>query len=476
MSARVSASCTFFIFLVAGCASVPPDNGFEDARKLLADRGVERVHWNQGTAADAQVQAAVAEMLGSQLTADAAVQIALLNNRNLQATYEDLSVAQADLVQAGLLKNPAFDVALRFHEAGGGTGFEGSIVQDFIDLFQIPLRKRIAQSQFQAAKLRVAGAVLDLAAQTREAFFTLQAGQQLLEMRQSVLDASHASYEVARRLREAGNITELELAMERGQWEQAKLDFAASEADVQADREQLSALMGLWGTGSEWNVATRLPDPPDQEIAFDALENRAVGRSLDLEIYRQQILSAGQRLASIRPFALFPEAQAGVSAEHDAEGGWGVGPALSGPIPIFDQGQARIASAQAELRRARQLYEARAVDLRAEARAAAIHLRSARSQAEYYARVIMPLRQQIVEQTQLQYNAMQVGPFQLLQAKRDQIDAAQEYINRLKRYWLARNRAELIAGGRGGSAIGQTQSEISGDAGAGVIRSGQGGH
>jgi len=461
--------------VLAGCTTIPREAGFGDVEKMVAERGVTRVHWNQGTESDEAVALAVRNLLAVELTADQAVQIALLNNRNLQATYEDLSVAQADVVQAGMLSNPVFDVEVRFHEGGEGTGFEGAIVQDFIDLFQIPLRKRVAERQFNAAKLRVAGAVLDLAAQTRAAFYTLQADQQLLEMRRTVMAASEASYEVAGRLRDAGNITELDLAMERTQYEQSKVDLAAAEAAALADRERLSALMGLWGTATNWKIADRLPEVPVDEIALETVENNAIVRSLDLGVYRQQILSTGQQLGVLRPFALFPEAEAGVGAEREAEGGWAVGPVLSGPIPIFDQGQARIASAEAELRRARQLYHALAVEIRSEARAAAIQLRSARDRVQYYRQVILPLRQQVVEQTQLQYNAMQIGPFQLLQAKRDQIETGRQYIDSLREYWIARSSVEQIANGRITRLNINSQSESTGQGAQGQGRN-QGGH
>lgn len=434
--------------VLAGCTTIPREAGFSDVERTIAERGIARVHWNQGTESDEAVALAVRDLLSRELTADQAVQIALLNNRNLQATYEDLSVAQADLVQAGLLKNPVFDAEIRFHEAGGGTGFEGAIVQNFIDLLQIPMRKRIAESQFEAAKLRVAGAVLDLAAETRTAFYMLQADQQLLEMRRTVLEATDASFDVAQRLRDAGNITELDLAMERRQYEQAKVDFASVEASALADRERLNAILGLWGTGTQWKIANRLPELPTEEIALDTVENRAIAQSLDLASYRQRIISVGQQLGLLRPFALFPEGEAGVSAEHEAEGGWGVGPAIAGPIPIFDQGQARIASADAELRRARQLYQALAVEIRAEARASAIELRAARERVQYFQGMILPLSKQVVDQTQLQYNAMQIGPFQLLQAKRDQIETGQQYIDSLREYWIARSNVEQIANGR----------------------------
>jgi cobalt-zinc-cadmium efflux system outer membrane protein len=61
---------------------------------------------------------------------------------------------------------------------------------------------------------------------------------------------------------------------------------------------------------------------------------------------------------------------------------------------------------------------------------------------------VLPLRHRIVEQTQLEYNAMQVGVFPLLQAKQAEIDAGREYVEALQQYWLQHVELERAAGGR----------------------------
>jgi outer membrane protein, heavy metal efflux system len=436
------------LLLLGGCATVPREAGFTDVQRLVADRGVMRIHWNQGTAEDQAVADAVDALLSRPLSADEAVQIALLNNRRLQATYADLMVAQAELVQAGLLANPVFEGEFKIHEGTGDLAFEGSVVQDFIDIFQIPLRKRIAAGAFETAKLTVAGEVLDLALRTRMAYYRLQADQQMLELRQTVLEALEASYAVAQELRRAGNITELALLQERTQYEQAKIGLADAEAAMLADREQLAALMGLWGMQTQWTLSNRLPDPPEEEVELDAVERRAIASSLELAAYRHRINTAGRRLRLTRPFAWFPEGEAGVAAEHSSEEGWAIGPALSLPIPLFDQGQGRIATAAAQLQQARERYAAAAVDIRADARAATLRLRAARERVLYYRNVILPLRQALLEQAQLQYNAMQIGVFELLRARQQQVNAASDYIDSLRQYWIARANVQAVAAGQ----------------------------
>lgn len=436
------------LLVAAGCAGPNPHEGFESVRQSVSDRAGLRVHWTSGAPEDAEVAALVETMLGGELTVDQAVQVTLLNNRDLQAVYEELSLAQADVVQAGLLRNPVFSAAARFDTGGGGTGFDLEIAQDFVSLLYLPMRKGRAKAAFEAAKLRVTGEVLDTALAARGAFFEYQAAEQTREMRVTVMEATRASYDLARRLREAGNNLDLDVINERALHEQSKLDLAAAEQAAFQSRERLNSLMGLWGHRTNWTAAARLPAVPDDVPGADDLEKRALGASLDLALLRRDVEIAAREARIARPLGWLDDAEVGVAAEREVEGGWSVGPSIAVPIPLFDQGQASGASARARLRQAAERYAARAVELRARVRAAHGAVLASHDRARYQQHVLLPLRERIVEETQLQYNAMQVGAFQLLQAKRDQIETGAEYIASLRDYWLARARLDHVLSGR----------------------------
>ena len=74
------------------------------------------------------------------------------------------------------------------------------------------------------------------------------------ELRQTVLGATQASYELSKRLRAAGNNRELDLLNEQDLYEQSKLDLSMAESDVTQSRERLNALMGLWGKQTRWKA------------------------------------------------------------------------------------------------------------------------------------------------------------------------------------------------------------------------------
>jgi cobalt-zinc-cadmium efflux system outer membrane protein len=435
--------------LLAGCASLDPAPSFEQVRKDVAERTGREVRWNQGTAADAEVRLQVRRMLEAELTADQAVQIALLNNRRLQATYESLGIAQANLVQAGLLKNPIFEGSYRFDDGGGGDGvLEMQVVQDFLDILLIPMKKRLAESQLQRARLEVTGEVMDLAHRVRTAYVRLVASQQAAQMWRTTVEAAEASYDVAQRLHKAGNMTDLDLSGQRALYEQAKLDLAAAEAGVLEDRERLNALMGLWGQNTTWRTVAQLPDIPPDELDPNDLEKQAVARSVDLALARQNVQTAAASIGLDVAATVFQTVEGGFHAERDPGDLWQAGPMLVAPLPIFDQGQASSAAGKAEVRRRWEQYVALAVEVRAAARAARHRLVYTRPQALYYQQVMVPLRRQITAATLLQYNAMQVGVFDLLLAKQQEVEAERRALEVLRDYWIARSEMELILNGR----------------------------
>jgi outer membrane protein, heavy metal efflux system len=439
------ASLVFF----SGCMTVTMNAGFDDVRGTVEERSASRIFWNNGTELDQEVAEKLSSLLKGKLTADQAVQVALLNNRDLQALYSELGVAQADLVQAGLLRNPIFDAAVLFPVSNGGRPkLELSAVMNFLDIFYVPLRQRVVAARFEEAKLRVAGSVLDFAGRVRTTFYIHQSNQQFLELRQTIVQALSASFEVARRLHEAGNITDLDFFRERALLESGKVALRAAEGAFRQSREELNILMGLWGKQAEWQGSERLPDIPEQPIATKDIERIVLSRSVDLLNARQRIVVAGQQLGFNRWTALVPEMDVGTGGEREEDGSWKVGPVFEFPIPLFDQGQARTGRSAAELRRTQQEYYALAVRIRSTARALRDRMEETRDLALYYRDIMLPLRERIVNEAQLQYNAMQLGPFQLLRAKEQQIETAVAYIETLRDYWLAHADAGQILSGR----------------------------
>ncbi|WP_199738900.1 TolC family protein, partial [Corallococcus sp. CA054B] len=416
---------------------------------LVEERTGLKTRWNQGTPEDAQVQQHLDALLAGDLTSDRAVEVALLNNPALQATYEELGVSQADMVQAGLLTNPSFDGSIGFPlSSDGNTETEFSIVQSFVDLFTLPLRKRVAKEQFQADTLRVAHEALATTAEVRQTFTEVQARQQLVALRREVFQAADAAADLSNRQRAAGNITVLALATEQAAMEQARLELAQDELALVEAREHLTRLMGLYGARVQWTLAQKLPEVPATETSLERLETLAIEQRLDIDAARKQASLLWNALELARSTRFFGRVEVGVHTHRDANGPRLLGPTLSLELPIFDQRQALIAKLEAQHRQGENRLMELAVNARSEVRAARAKLVTLRNMAERYQKVVLPLRTTIVEESQRQYNAMQIGLPALLIARREQVEAWRAYLETVRDYWMARADLERLVGGR----------------------------
>ncbi|MEO1727039.1 MAG: TolC family protein [Bacteroidota bacterium] len=439
--------------VVAGCTSVPRGAGFGAVQQTVAERADAEVRWYQNAALDGEATAAVAALLGDTLQVDEAVQVALLNNRRLQATYERLSIAQADLVQAGLLRNPVFGAGALWSLAEAEPpDLAFSVAFDFLGLLTRPLRRAVAAAAFEAEQAHVTDAVLRIVVGVQAAHTEAVAAQQAVELLTAVTQATALSAQTMRRLFDAGNVTRLELLEERALHEQTRLDLDAATAEGVLARERLTRLLGLTGpAATAYRLPQRLPPVPRDSLASQAralsdLEAEAVAQSLALDAQRHALDAAAQRLGLADATALVGDLEAGAELERE-EGRWELGPEVHLPLPLFDQGQARRAAADAEVRRLRADYYAQAAEVRSVARAARERLLVAQRRALHLQEVVLPLRLDITEQTQRQYNAMQVGTFRLLLAKQQEIDAARQTVAALAAYWQARAAVDALRAG-----------------------------
>lgn len=446
MKGRWLRSLSPLVALFIGAACVPSRAGYEDVRSITSARVGADVHWH--TQAEAQTpNPETRRLLATPLTKESAVQIALLNNASLQAAFERLGIARGSWVHARRLPNPSIDATVRY----GAQERPEVDLDATISLSQflyLPWRDGVGATELDAATLEVAGSAVDLAFDVQRAFLDYQAAAQRLELRRSIVESLKASVDIAQHLHEAGNVTDLALANERAFYEEARIAYASDEAAFAAEREQLTALMGLWGPlGSNWTAASMLPEPVSTSTLLNDLEQRALTSSLDLALARKRFETAAQKANLSQIEGWLPDLRGGISAERN-ESDWGLGPLAELTVPLFYQGQGTTEIALSEMRRERRTFTDTAVRLRARVRALSARLRTVTESVEYYESTLLPLRDEVLQQTQLQYNAMNASVFQLLQAKRDQIAAAQTYVSLLHDYWRLRAEAEQLLAGR----------------------------
>ncbi len=440
------AASAFALVILTGCASVQSDARFPQVQDAVGQRLKGDIAWNRDSEQDRRAREAVQGLLRQELTAEAAVQIALLNNRGLQARYESLGVAQADLVEAGLLENPVF--SFTWYTGSAGTITEASVVQDFVSLVSLSARKKVGEAAAQRVTLEVANNVVDLARQVQAQYFTVVGDAHALELARQVVTATEAAAELAQRQRSAGNLSQRDQSLQQAFYAQTLLESAQAEAQLASDRERLNRLMGVWGQDIGWKIPGRLPGVPEVLPSLEQVEAQAVSRRLDLAAAKKDADAAAQVLNLTRQFRYLGPLGIGVAYKREPDLGKFVGPTVELGLPIFNQHQAAVARAEAELRRSEERVAALAIDIRSEAREARTRVVTAHDVVRHYQKVLLPLQQSIVSETLKFYNGMLVGVYDLLLAKQAQVQTARQYVSANKEFWLAWTDLELALGGK----------------------------
>jgi cobalt-zinc-cadmium efflux system outer membrane protein len=430
--------------LLVGCASTNPKAPYDDVKaKVGAD-----LRWDRNTKEDDEARHAIDRLLAQELTADAAVQIALLSSPNVRAKLEELAIGQADLVQAGLLSNPTFGIGLTAWDREHiDPNLFMSVEQSFLDIVTLPLKKRVAESELEARKLEVAFHVIEVASETRNAYYRALAAEQTAAMRALVNEAAVASADLARRQAEAGNMSDLALTSELALAADQALEHRRAKTEAELARIELDRKMGTWGARTSWRLPHRLPDPPASEPPLDHLESKAIAERLDLGAARRSQQAMDSALTLAKTTRWFGKVDISIEAgrlRHTHH--YAFGPALSIEIPLFDQRTAAIARLEAMARQNEDELQALAIDIRADVRMARSKLVTARANVDDYIHTVIPLRENVVKFSQQQYDAMLLGVYQLLQSRQAEFAAYSESIAALRDYWIARSDLERTVG------------------------------
>lgn len=267
-------------------------------------------------------------------------------------------------------------------------------------------------------------------------------------MRGTVAKGMATSADLAQRFFEAGNINELQLKQEQAAASQARIDAARAHADAQQARLQLNTLIGLSGADADWPVSAQLPSPVEEEDAAEILQSLSRNTNLQLMAARQELVVMEGALATTRRFRLLGGTEIGYETDREPPVRRLSGPTLNLELPIFNQGQARVARAEALVAQSRarlaqlELAAGNAVRLGAE------RVRVLREIIDTHRDVLIPQRESVVARSQEQQNFMIIGVFELIQAKRQEYDAYQSYLESIRDYWLARTDLMRAVGAR----------------------------
>lgn len=431
---------------ISSCARVPQGSD-EQVAGIIQERIGKEVLWNHTCYEDPRLNCYIQDLASQPISIESAVQIALLNNPVVQATFEEIGIAQADLIEAGLFTNPAFSIEVRYpHKNKLVTNIEYLITATFLDIFLIPLRTKLASTEFEQAKLRVANEILDLAFEVRQMYYELVAEQQMLKYTQAIAELASIQSEIALRQQNVGNIYQLDLEEIQAIFLEADLQTTKSQDEIIRLREKLNRLLGF----SE-DICLTFPEQLPEEMdykRFDLcqLEAIALQERIDLQVARFEILRFS-RMLGLKDWWTYTNLQLGLAGERDPEGANLIGPGFSGEIPIFNYGQAARMHLFAELRQAQDRLAALEIRVLSEVRESHKLLMKDLKIINKYQAGIIPLQNKILNSSEELYNVMGLGVDRLLVNKRRETEASRNYLARLRDYWITRVKLDHALGG-----------------------------
>jgi len=440
---RTPATLALALAIIAGgCASLDPTPDFGRAASTIGDRSGVTPDWTQPW------ETALTTWDGrSPLTREAALVMALRNNREIRSQVEQIAASRADLVQAGLLPNPVLGLALVPADPVSGGPFIGAlVVQSFTALWLRDGKVRAADARLNQTVLDVSDKALRLVADVKATHARIAFGEKALALSDENLATIRKSIDSLDARVRGGEGTTLDVNRDRQPLAKAEAERALVARDLAKERRIMLELIGFAAESAEWSVdaAGSMPlAPPIDESGAVAL---ALAQRLDVAAARsvvtaQQADLSTEEKSRLRNFGL------GADFGRETDGSKSLGPALEVGIPIFDTNAAQIAKAGSLARVALASYEAASQRAVREARTAWIDLDTASRLTEQYRATVLALSERNLTLAEAALKAGQADVTVLLDAQRELIGARRTLLDLERDGALAGIELERAAGG-----------------------------
>ena len=455
--------------LLAGCQSsslfqAGLDSVNETLAPLPAPLAIRDPSVDEGSAVD-RMEA----LLAAPVDQNAAVEIALIHSRSLQAILSQGAAEIAEAQQNGRLPNPVFSYERMrsFDEREWGRALSFGL----LDLLTWPQRRATAGALSEAAVLELTGAIIDEITAVRTVWVGAVAAEQRLGYARQVLQSAEASAELALRMEAAGNFNRLARARQQLFESQARAELAAAEQASLAQREALVRLLGLGDAEADrLRLPTQLPTLPQTPMTVNSVGQRALSERLDVALAEARFQAAAKaegltRIISLGDLELTRSRQRTQTSDGDSERVSGF--ELEVVLPLFDAGELRRGAAS-------QRALAAASQLESTLRRAGSHLRetfalyrNSHEVARLYWDEVIPLRKQVSEETLLRYYAMLLGVFELLADAREQRETVMQAIRAQEDFWRAEAdlQAALLGRPMPGGALQVAGAKVAADPG-----------
>jgi len=449
------------LLLLPACATFSPDGGMGVPAAIAARELRKDVVAIRDDADAEAVRATVDRLIKRPLTADSAVQVALLNNRGLRAAYNELGMADAARVRRSLPPNPTFS-ATRLSGAAEAE-LDREIVASILALATLPTRTEIANDLFRRSQLVAALDTLRVATEARRAYYRAVAARQLVSLLTEATSATATTSELAKRMGESGAMNKLDQA--RNQVLHADLwnELTRAQQRANAERERLIRALGLGGSDLDFALPSSLPALPKRILALPKAEQETIDRRVDVQIARSDLDTLAKAYGLTKATRFVNVLEAGFAdkitdnretGEHAHSRGF----TLTLEVPIFDFGEARVREAEQGYMQAVNRLAQKTIDARSQTREAYRGYRLSYEIAARYRREVLPLRKIISDEMMLRYGAMQVDVFALLAEARQKIAANIAAVDAQRDFWLASADLSAAIVGAGAPAPAQASS------------------
>ena len=434
------------VLFLAGCSTRSSDTSFESVRQVIEERTSQQMVWREGV--EEIKQQLLQEIQEKGLTQENGVQLALVNNPDLFAYYENLEIGYADLLEAGLMQNPFFSASVRFSNRSGyelNNIFDAAI--SFLDLFLIPLRKKAAEAEIKVIESQIGQKVLDLVQEVQVNWLEVKSLELQLEEERKLVELTQLAANLAQLQNKAGNISLLQARDREIQHEEATEKLKGFEAELEMAKEKMNRSLGVLGKEADWKIAGEI-DWKNESILPDlsTMEKAAIENRLDIETIRRETDVIAQK-AKLKEWWTYSNLLVGVSSEKQPEGFTTTGPSISLEVPIFNHGQGAKKRYLAQLEQIQKQLLSKAVHACSEVREFFKTANKYQSQLEGLEMIIFPNLQQQLLLGQAHYNVMTLGVYDLLDLKANEIQAMIEHIQALQLYKKARIDLLYAVGG-----------------------------
>lgn len=434
------------LFLVTtGCAKVQPETDFGKVSDIAQARHDTRPLWVQTQADEAFVKSEVQAILARGVTMRDAVRLALINNPGVQARFEEIGVGKAELVQAGLPRNPSVAALFGFPLFSGGplASLAAQAMVSISDLAEIKDRTAKAQAELEREVLTVGRDAMIAARDAKLAWLELAYAKRGVALATDVAAQANKLVTASRQYRSFGLTDEGRMAALEAASAKALLEVSELKARAAIAKARLARLMGVT---APFDIAGPVPEAslplPDSAKATDyALTNNL---SVQAAAYLIQAARSGKELEKVRWLKDF---EFGVDYDYDIEGNRTLGPGASLKLPIFDQNQAQRAKAAYRLRQAERLHQEAKAEAREDVQRALEDAELARQTADAFASGVIPPAERAAAWAGKYAQAMQLSELDALTAKLELLHARLKHDQALMQEQAALVRLEYALGG-----------------------------